>query len=210
VVIAVIIALALRERKRKREHLRERFGPEYEREVEERGRKGKAESELERREKRRERMEIRPLEPAARERYVASWGETQARFVDDPDRAVGEADVLVIDVMRDRGYPVDDFEQRASDVSVDHPHVVENYRSAHGIAERHRRGDATTEELRRALQHYRALFDDLLKADERGGGRSEGRDDRRRDERRDEDGGGSGARRADREDRPIRPDDRAT
>ena len=101
-----------------------------------------------------------------REHYVVAWRETQARFVDDPAEAIGEADVLIQRVMRDRGYPTEDFDQRAADVSVDHPDVVNNFRAAHGISVAHTRGNASTEDLRQALVHYRALFDELLESRE--------------------------------------------
>jgi hypothetical protein len=154
----VFVALALQRTKR----LRERFGPEYDRTVEQRGGRREGEAELASRVERRERLEIRPLAPESRERYVESWREVQAGFVDDPAAAVGDADRLVAKVMSERGYPMDDFEQRADDISVDHPQVVERYRSAHGIAAKNEEGKATTEDLRQALQHYRALFEELL------------------------------------------------
>ena len=130
--------------------------------MESRGGRREAEAELGSRVERRERLEIRPLSPEARERYMESWRHVQANFVDDPGGAVTSADQLVGSVMRERGYPMDDFERRAEDISVDHPQVVERYRSAHGIARKNAAGQATTEDLRQAIQHYRALFDDLL------------------------------------------------
>ena len=126
------------------------------------GDRGKAEAELARRAERVKALHIRPLEPAQRARFADAWRADQARFVDDPTQAVAEADRLVGELMQARGYPVGDFEQRAADVSVDHPHVVENYRTAHDIAVRQARGEADTEALRKAMVHYRALFDDLL------------------------------------------------
>jgi hypothetical protein len=172
IVIGVAAALlvvgllgALRVNRTKR--LREGFGPEYDRVVEESDSRREAESELVERRKRREELDIRPLDPAARERYVELWRATQEEFVDDPERATGEADRLVSDVMRDRGYPVDDFERRAGDISVDYPELVVNYRSAHEISLRQGRGEATTEDLRQAMQHFRALFDELLGGTER-------------------------------------------
>src|ERR687884_55880 len=119
-------------------------------------------SALRARQKRRDELDVKPLDPAARERYAEEWQATQARFVDDPGGAITEADVLIQRVMRERGYPVEDFEQRAADVSVDHPDVVNNYRAAHGISIAHERERATTEDLRVAMQHYRSLFDELL------------------------------------------------
>jgi FtsZ-interacting cell division protein ZipA len=144
--------------------LRERFGPEYERTATEVGDERRAESVLEEREKRVKAFEIRPLPAADRDRYAESWRSVQAQFVDDPAGAITEADRLVSDVMQARGYPVGEFEERASDISVDHPTVVENYRTAHGIAQRHSRGEANTEDLRKAMVHYRTLFDDLLES----------------------------------------------
>jgi hypothetical protein len=158
VVLLAIIWWAA-SRKRRTTHLREGFGPEYDRTVEEAGSRRKAESDLTDREKRREELDIRPLSPGARDRYANRWSTVQERFVDDPRSALRDAHSLVVEVMRDRGYPTDDFEQRAADVSVDHPEVVENYRSAHAITER---DEADTEEQRQALVHYRALFDELL------------------------------------------------
>ena len=147
-------------------HLHERFGPEYDRTVHEMGGRRQAESALEKREKRVERLHLRPLEAADQASFTEQWRQVQARFVDSPQMAVSEADTLVGELMSVRGYPVADFEQRAADISVDHPHVVENYRSAHAIALRHKRGEASTEDLRQAMVHYRTLFDDLLVARE--------------------------------------------
>jgi len=130
------------------------------------GDRTKAERELERREKRIEKLHIRSLPPASRDRFVAAWHTDQARFVDDPQGAVVEADRLVQDVMRERGYPVADFEQRVNDISVDHPQLVQNYRAAREIVLRQKRGEATTEDLRQALVHYRSLFDELLEMQE--------------------------------------------
>ena len=121
---------------------------------------------------RRDQFEIRDLEPAARDRYAERWRAAQRRFVDQPGPAVGEADALVMEVMRDRGYPVaDEFDQRAADISVDHPEVVEHYRAAHGISGRATAGEASTEDLRQAMVHFRELFVELLGEDD-GPGRS--------------------------------------
>ena len=111
-------------------------------------------------------MEIRALAPEERNRFAEAWKRTQARFVDEPSRAVGEADGLVKEVMQTRGYPMGDFEQRAADVSVDHPNVVTDYRAAHDIAARNKSGKATTEDLRQAMVHYRSLFEELLETAE--------------------------------------------
>jgi NAD(P)-dependent dehydrogenase (short-subunit alcohol dehydrogenase family) len=147
---------------RRRGHLRERFGPEYHRAVAERGSRREAESELREREKRREALDVRPLEPEEQVRYQQAWQRIQARFVDEPEEAVQEADALVERVMRDCGYPVEDFEEQAATVSVDHPTVVENYRAAHRIA--HEGNGAGTEDLRQAMVHYRALFQELVES----------------------------------------------
>jgi hypothetical protein len=164
VIVGVIVAAA---RTRRTARLRERFGPEYDRTVESAGDRRDAERELAERARRREELDIRPLSPAARSRYAEQWHVTQERFVDRPEDAVGAADTLVTTVMRERGYPVDEaFEQRAADVSVDHPHVVDNYRAARRIATAAATGDATTEDLRQAMVCYRALFEELLVADD--------------------------------------------
>jgi hypothetical protein len=149
-------------RQRRSTTLREQFGPEYDRTLEDFDDRRAAESELESRRARREQFDIRPLDAASRQRYAEQWEGVQARFVDDPEIAVTEADGLIIQVMRDRGYPIDDFDRRAADVSVDHPRVVEHYRDAHEIADRSKSGRATTEDMRKAVVHYRALFADLL------------------------------------------------
>ncbi|MDP8929524.1 MAG: hypothetical protein M3O70_13375, partial [Actinomycetota bacterium] len=161
VVVALLLLPRLREKKRSRD-LRSRFGPEYDRAVDATGDRVSAEEELEHREERRAQFDIRPLEPAQRRRYADVWRETQKRFLDSPGDAIGEADELVSRVMRDRGYPVDDFAQRAEDLSVDHPGVVEDYRAGNHVAVAHKRGEASTEDLRQALVHYRSLFDRLL------------------------------------------------
>lgn len=149
-------------RRRRSTHLRESFGPEYERTVEEKGGRGKAESELEHRRERVEQLQIRALPPGEADRFAAEWQDVQKRFVDEPSRAVADADRLVTEVMQRRGYPMADFEQRAADLSVDHPRVVENYRAGHQLAVQSRDDGAGTENLRQAMVHYRALFEDLL------------------------------------------------
>ena len=149
------------------ERLRKRFGPEYDRTVEAAPGRREAEAELDARRRRREELDIRTLDPAAVQRYAQRWTDAQRRFVDEPPEAVREADVLVVEVMRERGYPTEGFEQRSSDVSVDHPDVVENYRAAHAISLANDQGLASTEELRRAMVHYRALFQDLLETGHR-------------------------------------------
>jgi hypothetical protein len=167
IIVAVLTAIGVAlffAARRRRERLQERFGPEYDRQIEVSGDRRTAESELAAREKRRSKLEIRPLDPQARDRYLSSWREVQARFVDSPETAVGEADRLVGTVMRERGYPVEDFEQREADISVDHPQVASEYRAAHGISMAQQHGRASTEDLRQALVHYRSLFQELLEA----------------------------------------------
>jgi len=167
IVVAVMvvagIAIWLFIRKRRTERLRTQFGgAEYTRAVEEGGSRRKAEAVLDKRAERVEGLHIRPLAPGDQARFVESWGKVQARFVDGPGSAVTDADQLLRDVMSNRGYPVSDFEQRAADISVDHPLVLENYRAAHQIALRQTRGQASTEDLRQAMIHYRTLFEELV------------------------------------------------
>lgn len=164
-VLVVAAAVALATRRRRTTQLRDRFGPEYDRTVEQTGNQRVAEAELSERRERRSELDIRPLSPPARDRYADGWRAVQARFVDDPVGAVGDADQLVTQVMQERGYPMDDFEQQADVISVDHPDVVEDYRQGHEIYLAHGRGDASTEDLRQAMVHYRALFDQLLEAE---------------------------------------------
>ena len=163
IVLAVIVAAGVMYmRKSRTDLLKERFGGEYERTVKEAGGPHKAETILHEREKRVESFDIRPLPEESRPRFIEAWRGVQARFVDSPADAVTRADVLLGEVMEARGYPVADFERRSADLSVDHGDVVQNYRAGHTIAERHARGEASTEDLRQAMIHYRALFDDLL------------------------------------------------
>jgi hypothetical protein len=161
-VSAVVAWLYVRKRRSTTADLRQRFGPEYERAVREHGSERKAEAKLADREKRVEKLNIRDLDPMEHERFVKRWESVQARFVDSPKGAVTEADDLVSSLMKTRGYPVAAFDQRAADISVDHPQVMENYRSAHEIALRVGRDEATTEELRTAIVHYRSLFEELV------------------------------------------------
>ncbi len=163
-IIAVLALLYVRKRRSKSTtaELRKKFGPEYDRAVLVHGAGRKAESKLEDREKRVEKLNIRNLDPLEHERYLKRWEAVQSRFVDSPKGAVTEADDLVSSVMKARGYPVSDFEQRAADISVDHPRVVENYRSVHEIALRVGKDAATTEDLRTAMIHYRSLFEELV------------------------------------------------
>jgi hypothetical protein len=162
--VIVIVAAWAAFRVRRSHALKERFGPEYDRVAADAPTRREAEAELRDREKRRDDLDVRPLDPKVRARYQAQWQDVQARFVDDPGAAVGDADRLIQAVMRERGYPVEDFDTRAADLSVDHPDVVERYRAAHGLAVAHERGNASTEDLRHAVRHYRELFDSLVEA----------------------------------------------
>ena len=165
--IAVAVAIAAYvARQNRTKRLQDRFGSEYDRTVSSRGEQRAAEEELAERERKREQLDIVPLAPEARDKYAKSWHDVQTRFVDDPPGAVNDADGLVTDVMRERGYPIDDFEQRAADISVDHPNVVENYRAAHAIYLEQQNGGGGTEDLRQAFVHYRALFEELLETRE--------------------------------------------
>ena len=164
VVIVVLIAFAglWVYRQRQSQRLKERFGPEYGRAVDRLGSRAKAEAELKAREMRVERLRIVPLSPPDAERFAQEWKVLQGRFVDNPKGVLSEADQLVRELMHKRGYPMADFARRAADISVDHPRVVQHYRAAQAIAIRDERGEADTEELRKGVVHYRALFQDLL------------------------------------------------
>ena len=161
IVAAVAVGAFLYWQSSRSKHLQSRFGPEYQRTVEEAGNKREAEARLRKLETRVEKFDIRALSPEERARYVTAWRKVQAEFVDNPKEAVSHADELLGAVMGARGSPVSDFEQRSADLSVDHPMVVQNYRAGHDIALKHRRGEADTEALRQAMIHYRALFDEL-------------------------------------------------
>lgn len=167
IIVAVVAILAvvggwLLYNKRRSDHLRSQFGSEYDRQVEELGSRSKAEADLAEREQRVSKLTIQPLSPADQDRFLDRWTKVQATFVDDPVRSIDYADALLAEVMSARGYPVSDFEQRAGDISVDHPNVVQHYRAGHDIAVRHSRGEASTDDLRQALIHYRALFEELV------------------------------------------------
>lgn len=162
-LIAVVVVAARFGGGRKRsDQLKQHFGPEYDHVVSETGDEKAAEKELAARARKRDKLDIVALTPAARTGYATRWAQVQTAFVDDPANAVGTADLLVTEVMRERGYPVDDFERRAADVSVDHPQIVENYRAAHDVHTAQQRGDVNTERQREAFVHYRALFERLL------------------------------------------------
>jgi len=162
-VLAVAFAIIMYMQKERTRRLRGQFGPEYDRLVMNKGNQ-KAEQELLNRQKRLEKLHVRELNQAEIDRFADAWRGIQTRFVDAPRDAVAQADRLIGEVMSARGYPMSDFDQRAADISVDHPAVVENYRTAHMIAGRDASGRATTEDLRQAMVHYRALFEDLLSA----------------------------------------------
>jgi len=162
-VIVAAVATWLSLRKRRTENLRTQFGrAEYDRALKEDGSRRHAEAGLKERNERVESLPIRALAPGDRARFIESWQRIQARFVDGPGGSVTEADQLLGDVMSTRGYPVSDFEQRAADISVDHPTVLQNYRTAHEIAVRQAEGLANTEDLRQAMIHYRTLFEELV------------------------------------------------
>jgi hypothetical protein len=163
ILLVVVLAwLYVRRRRNTTADLRKKFGPEYDRAVLTHGSERRAQAKLEDREKRVEKLNIRDLDPMERERFLKRWESVQSRFVDSPKGAVAEADDLVSSLKKVRGYPVSDFDQRAADISVDHPQVVENYRSAHEIALRVGKNAATTEDLRTAMIHYRSLFEELV------------------------------------------------
>ena len=173
IVVAVIllasagIAIWAFGRKRKTQALQAKFGSaEYNRTVRAGTSRRQAESSLEKRAERVDNLNIQPLAPEDRARFIECWARVQARFVDGPGSAVTEADQLLGDVMSTRGYPMSDFEQRAADISVDHPLVLDNYRAAHQGAMRHTRGQASTEDLRKAMIHFRTLFEELVREPE--------------------------------------------
>ena len=212
-VVLAVVGFVLAQQK-KRQRLRSQFGPEYDRTVESSGKRREAERDLAERAQRREQLDIRPLPEQDRQAFADRWRSTQEDFVDRPSMAVRQADLLVAEVMSRRGYPVGDFDQQARDVSVDHAHVVEEYRAAHHISKLNDHEQATTEQLRQAMVHYRALFNELLgdahgtDASARTGGGHEPHGDRDRYER-----GAGGATDADRrttETADTRYDDRTT
>lgn len=171
VIVLVVVAVAAMVttatmRQRRTTALRDRFGPEYDRTLETRADQRAAESELRDRQRRRAKLDIKPLTKASRIRYVEEWRTVQEHFVDQPGEAVSQADTLLHQVMDERGYPMGDFAAQSDLISVDHPAVVENYRVAHDIRDRMDTGQLNTEELREALLRYRSLFDDMLQADQ--------------------------------------------
>ena len=165
IIVIALVAYAIA-MQRRRKDLQRTFGPEYDRAVAQSGDVKEGESDLMARRERRSKLDIRPLRPESRDSYRRSWEQLQSRFVDDPAGVLGQADGLIIAVMGERGYPMDDFEQRADDISVDHPDVVEHYRAAHAVSGTIGQGqDVSTEDLRQGLVHYRALFQDLLETE---------------------------------------------
>jgi hypothetical protein len=180
IAAAVLLGVWYWSQQRKRERLREHFGPEYERVASEAGDPKRADRILTQRQERVNKLDIRPLPASTRDDFVRRWREVQARFVDDPRGAINDADKLIGEAMVARGYPVGDFEQRAADVSVEHPTVVTDYRAAHDIALNDRRQRVSTEELRRAMVHYRSLFEDLVSPRDRAEERLDEREETRR------------------------------
>src|SRR6202051_367023 len=164
VVVAAAVVVSMISFRSKTKRLKQHYGTEYERVVDETGSEKGAVRELTTRERKHDKLDIVPLTPAALSNFTLGWQEVQASFVDNPASAVSAADRLVTEVMRERGYPVDDFDRRAADISVDHPQIVENYRSAHGIHLSQQDGDVSTEQQREAFVHYRALFEKLLES----------------------------------------------
>ena len=169
IVAAALGAFALSTRQKRRdETLRSEFGPEYDRTMKETGNRKKAEKALLGRKERVEQFHLKAISQADRERFLSEWQGVQAQFVDAPGQAIGDADELVGEAMRARGFPTGDYDQRFEDISVEHPYVVQHYREAHVIAKKNKAGQADTEALRQAMMHYRELFKELLNAPERG------------------------------------------
>ena len=212
IVLLVVVGAVIYAQRRSSKQMRSKYGAEYIAAVDETGDRRKAEAELRQREKRVEALSIRALDRSEIERFSDRWMKVQSQFVDDPGTAIRRADELLAEVMQARGYPVSDFEQRAADLSVDHASLVSNYRVAHEVAASHARGEADTEDLRRAMIHYRALFEDLLgpsqssrRPDEPRAFAREETDDERASRVRDEEFERGADDRAARERRPERP-----
>lgn len=165
IIILIAVAAAAAWYLMRRQALRSRFGPEYDRVLSEQESVVAAERELRSRQRRHAQLELRELAPESRQRYAEAWRDVQAQFVDEPNEAVGAADELVTQLITERGYPTQDYEDQLAHLSVEHARTLDHYREAHDIYLRHERGEATTEELRLALVHYRALFADLLGED---------------------------------------------
>jgi hypothetical protein len=167
VLIVIVLAIVAAMRRARSVGLHRRFGPEYDRLAKESGDRAAAERELARREDRVKKFHLEELPAGAKDRYIEEWRAVQSRFVDEPREALAQADTLITNAMRDRGYPIVNFEQRAADLSANHAGVVQEYRTAHDIAQRSEAGQTDTEDLRQAMVHYRALFTELVGADER-------------------------------------------
>ena len=165
VVLVIIAAIVYGVQAGRRKKLQNTFGPEYDRVVADTGNRTEAEKELREREKRHAGLELKELSPESQQRYRAAWEEVQIQFVDNPSEAVGTADELVTRLITERGYPTAEYDERLADLSVEHANTLQHYREAHGISERNAAGQASTEDLRQALVHYRALFADLLGTD---------------------------------------------
>jgi hypothetical protein len=161
-VVVIVIAAAALVTASRRKRLQRQFGTEYDRTIDATGSRRKAEDELKARAERHDQLHIVDLSPSTRMQYRSQWDDTQTRFIDEPAQTMGEADQLVQHVMTDRGYPLGDFDQQTADLSVEHAGVMDHYRRAHEITESCKRGQASTEDLRQAMVHYRALFNDLL------------------------------------------------
>jgi hypothetical protein len=166
ILLVVAIAAYVAWNGRRRRELRHGYGEEYDRTVAESPSRREAEADLRERRDRHDEFDLKPLSTDARSRYRRDWDAAQARFVDDPDGAIGDADALIVAVMRERGYPAEDVDQRVDDLSVEHGAVIGRYRTAHEISRRSASGEASTEEQRQAFVHYRALFEELVEAGE--------------------------------------------
>ena len=164
-VLVVLAAVVFGVRAGRRKRLQSAFGPEYDRAVADTGNRTEAEKELRERERRHAELELKPLSPESQAKYAAAWEEVQIQFVDNPSEAVTTADELVTGLITECGYPTRDYDDRLADLSVEHANTLQHYRDAHELSERSKAGDASTEDLRQALVHYRALFTDLLGTD---------------------------------------------
>lgn len=175
-IVLVIAVAALARSSLRRRHLRDRFGPEYDRMVSDTDDPRQAERDLAQREKRHRELDLRELDRPTRERYAGEWAAVQERFVDGPEGALTDANTLVTALMRERGYPTEDYDQQVADLSVEHARVLDRYRAAHDISGRAGTGQASTEDIRQAMVHYRALFEHLLGMSTQRGGSSDARD----------------------------------
>lgn len=165
VVVLVIAAILYGVQVSRRKQLQNTFGPEYDRVVADTGSRSDAEKELREREKRHAELELKPLSKESKAEYSTAWEEVQIDFVDNPEQAVATADELVTRLIAERGYPTGDYDDQLANLSVEHAQTLSHYRDAHAISQRSQNGEASTEDLRQALVHYRALFADLLGTD---------------------------------------------